>query len=292
MVAPAFALAFGRALPALYPGAAAVLFYGSSLRSGEREGVLDFYVLTQAPPGGLRGLASRLLWPDVGYREWDDGHGVLRAKVAAMTVAQFRRAATGDGLDTTIWTRFVQPSIAVWSDGPETSAAVEAALDDAAATASRFAAALGPHAGPAGAYWTALFRQTYATEFRIEPGGREQSILAADPAYYEAALRRGWRAAGIDFDDRQGVLTPRLSDGDRMRLLRAWRLRRRFGRPLGLARIAKAAFTFDGAARYAAWKIERHTGVTVPLTPWRERHPLLAAPAAAWRLWRARAARD
>ena len=31
-----------------------------------------------------------------------------------------------------------------------------------------------------------------------------------------------------------------------------------------------------------------HTGVPIELTPWRERHPLLAAPGVAWRYWRAR----
>ncbi|HZZ36995.1 MAG TPA: hypothetical protein VFE03_14830, partial [Caulobacteraceae bacterium] len=36
----------------------------------------------------------------------------------------------------------------------------------------------------------------------------------------------------------------------------------------------------DGAARYAAYKIERHTGIEIAVTPFRERHPFLAAPGA------------
>ena len=63
------------------------------------------------------------------------------------------------------------------------------------------------------------------------------------------------------------------------------------GKSLNVARLIKAAFTFEGAARYAAWKIERHTGVAVPLTPWREKHPVLAAPGVLWDLWRAQKAR-
>src|SRR3546814_19838018 len=58
------------------------------------------------------------------------------------------------------------------------------------------------------------------------------------------------------------------------------------GKPLNFARLLKAAFTFDGAARYALWKIERHTGLAIALTPWRERHPILAAPGVLWRVWR------
>ena len=48
--------------------------------------------------------------------------------------------------------------------------------------------------------------------------------------------------------------------------------------------------TFDGAADYAAWKLQRHTGITLEVTPFRARHPLLAAPGALFELWRKRRA--
>jgi hypothetical protein len=57
---------------------------------------------------------------------------------------------------------------------------------------------------------------------------------------------------------------------------------------LNVARLMKAAFTFQGASRYAAWKIERHTGVPVEVTPWRERHPILSAPAVLLKVWKNR----
>jgi hypothetical protein len=286
--APPMAVAFGLSLAAAFKTPAAVLFYGSALRTGDRDGVLDFYVLTHKPPKGLRGLASQLIWPDVGYREIVDEAGVLRAKVASMTLAQFRRAARGAGLDTTIWTRFVQPAALVWCDTPLTERGVIEAVADSAKTAARFAAALGPTEGPAAAYWASLFRETYAAEFRVERAGREKTILGADEARYEALLPRAWQAARIKFEAADGVLRPKLKPGERQRLRSAWRLRRALGRPLNIARLVKAAFTFEGAARYAAWKIERHTGLAVPVTPWRERHPILAAPGVLWRLWRAK----
>jgi hypothetical protein len=65
---------------------------------------------------------------------------------------------------------------------------------------------------------------------------------------------------------------------ERARILGWWKRRRRLGKPLNLLRLVKASTTFEGAARYAAWKIERHTGMPVKLTPFRERYPLLAAP--------------
>jgi hypothetical protein len=55
---------------------------------------------------------------------------------------------------------------------------------------------------------------------------------------------------------------------------------------LNLARLAKAAFTFSGGVDYIAWKIERHSGHKIEVTPFQRRHPLLAAGPALWRLWR------
>jgi hypothetical protein len=34
------------------------------------------------------------------------------------------------------------------------------------------------------------------------------------------------------------------------------------------------------------WKVKRHSGVVLPVTEWQRRHPLLAAPVLAWRLYR------
>jgi hypothetical protein len=79
-----------------------------------------------------------------------------------------------------------------------------------------------------------------------------------------------------------------MKSSERHALRRAWARRARLGKPYNLVRLLRASTTFDGAAKYAAWKIERHTGVPVGLTPWRERHPVLAAPGVLWRVWRAR----
>ncbi len=276
----AFAMALAQAR-----GAAALLFYGSALRTGDLDGVLDFYVLTRGPHRrGLRRLVESRLWPEVSYHEI----GGLRAKAATMPLDTFRAAAEGRRIDTTIWARFVQPSALVWSADARAAAEVEAAIAAAVVTATSIAAALGPDGGTPAAYWRALFRRTYAAELRVEPPGREGQILAAFPGRYEALLTLGWGAAGIDFVETDGELRPMMPAAERTRLRRAWALRGALGRPLNVARLAKATFTFEGAARYAAWKIERHTGVALPLTPWQERHPLLAAPGAAWRLWRRR----
>ncbi len=289
--APPHAVAFATALVEAFENPVAVLFYGSVLRTGDLDGVMDFYVLTDGPRRGWRGVLGRTLWPDVSYHEAEHEGRTLRAKVASMTLAQFALAARGREIDTTIWTRFVQPSALVWSSGAEVEPVVINAVAEAAHSAARFAAALGPAEGPSQAYWSALFQQTYKAEFRVERGGREQSILAFDAARYDLLLIRCWREQGLLDLLAPGSVQPNLTDEARARFARAWRVRRRLGKSLNVARLVKAAFTFEGAARYAAWKIERHTGIAVPLTPWREKHPVLAAPGVLWRLWRVQRAR-
>jgi hypothetical protein len=258
-----------------------VLFYGSNLRTGSLEGVLDFYVL-------LPGAPESGIWPRVSYHEWPREGAILRAKVATMTLAKFREAAAGELLDTTIWARFTQPSALAWSGDAAAKVEVRAALAAACTTAARLAAALGPASGPAEAYWTALFRATYRAEFRVEAPGRERDILAVNAAHFAGLLPLALEAAGIACDRQGDAIAPCMAPGQRREMLRWWNRRRRFGKALNLLRLFKATTTFEGAARYAAWKIERHTGVALKVTPWRERHPLLAAPGVLWQVWRER----
>ena len=270
-------------------GGVAVLFYGSVLRTGDLDGVLDFYVLTPRALGSpLRPLGLRWLWPDVSFHEIGLDGRTLRAKVATMPLATFARASRGDLLDTTIWARFVQPAALVWHADAAVRAPIVRAVADAAVTAARFAAALGPSSGTALDYWAALFRQTYRAELRVEAPGRERAILDVAPERYATLLPLAWQAGGIAFAREGGTLTPDIGAAERRRLLRSWASRARAGKPLNVARLVKAAFTFQGAARYGLWKVERHTGIALPLTPFRERHPVLAAPAVFWRVLRAR----
>ena len=262
-------------------GARAVLFYGSNLRTGSLDGVLDFYIL-------LPGTQEPAIWPTVSYHERPHDALTLRAKVATMRLATFARAASGELADTTIWARFVQPSALVWAADDAARSDVIAAIAAAATTAARLAAALGPDSGTAEDYWRALFRATYKAEFRVEKRGREDDILSVNAEHFAGLLPLAWQAAGIAPGETGTALSPTLSQGERTRILGWWARRRRLGKPLNLVRLVKASTTFDGAARYAAWKIERHTGMPVKLTPFRERYPLLAAPQVLWDLYRHR----
>lgn len=267
-------------------GGDAVLFYGSNLRRNDLEGLVDFYVIHRAPARGL----GAVIWPDVGYHEVTLGQTVVRAKVASLSLAQFRRATRGEGIDTTVWARFCQPARLLFSADPATARAVTEAVADAIATAARFALALGPEHGPAQDWWQALFRQTYRAELRVEPPARSDTILANDPAHFARMLPLAWASQGILLAGDEQDWHPEVPQAWRRRWQRAWALRRALGKPLNALRLVKAAFTFEGAARYALWKIERHSGLHLALTPWRERHPILAAPSVLLRLWQARRA--
>ncbi|MGN6377256.1 MAG: hypothetical protein ACTHMG_17105 [Sphingomonas sp.] len=265
----------------------AVLFYGSVLRTGDLDGLLDFYVLTEHQPGrGMRGLVSRALWPDISFEEVQIGGHRLRAKVATMPLDTFAAAAGGTFVDTTIWTRFVQPSALVWTADAGAAQRVIDAVAAAAITAARFAAVLGPVEGQPNDYWRALFRETYSAELRVERPGRENQILAYDPDRYARMLQLAWQADDIDFSERGGRVSPQIDLQRCHEITQTWLARRRLGKTLNAARLIKAAVLLDGAARYAVWKIQRHTGVAIPLTPWREHHPLLAAPGVLWKVWR------
>ena len=137
-----------------------------------------------------------------------------------------------------------------------------------------------------------MFRATYRAELRVEQPGRENSILAANAAHFQGLMPLAWSAGGTAYSAPGKHLRPLLSPAERAATLRWWGLRRRLGKPLNIVRLVRASGTFDGAAKYIAWKIERHTGLPVKLTPWRERHPLLAAPKMLFELSRARANRQ
>ncbi|MEO1047902.1 MAG: hypothetical protein AAFR32_00350 [Pseudomonadota bacterium] len=262
-------------------GALAVLFYGSNLRTASLEGVLDFYILLPGPSSD-----EPRIWPHVSYHERPHGDITLRAKVATMRLSTFAKAAGGELNDTTIWARFVQPCALVWQRDAESAKAVKTGIAGAAMTAAKLAVALGPKEGVAEDYWRALFRATYKAEFRVEKPGRENDILSVNAEHFDGLLPQALEAAGVDCEFDGVRLIPQLPSAERARILEWWKRRQRLGKPINFARLLKASATFEGAAKYAAWKIERHTGMEVAVTPFRERYPILAAPGVLWSLWR------
>ena len=156
---------------------------------------------------------------------------------------------------------------------------------------------LGPDQATAADYWRGLFALTYGTELRPESGSRGLAIHQEAAEWFDRGLPLALVAHGLPAEaDARGVLTPALPR-PRARRWRAerwqagWAVRRVLGKALNIARLVKAAFTFEGGADYLAWKIERHSGEALALSEWQRRHPILAAPALLRRLRRRGAVR-
>lgn len=272
------------------PATVAVLFYGSALRDEALDGVLDFYILLDDvrhwPGSALARWANRWLPPNVGYVEDAIEGRKVRAKFAVMSIAQFRVAISPRALDTTIWARFCQPCVCVFARDAIAYSTVSDAVSEAVITAARWTAALEPVWARPADFWRALFARTYRAELRVERSTRGDDLVTRDAARYEALLPLAWSAVGIPFERDDDLVAPQISIEERALAARHWSLRQRLGKVLNVLRLLKAACTFDGAADYAAWKVERHSGVKLELSPWQRRHPLLAAPGVYLRLRR------
>jgi hypothetical protein len=281
------ALALADAICARHGGIAAIVFYGSCLRqpaaAAPPDGIMDFYVVVDryrdVYRGRLLALANRILPPNVFHVATRWRGEQVRAKYAVISMAQFRRGLSRASFQTSFFARFAQPCRLVWARDPQARAAIGTALADAVIT---MVAAVAPLLEPgfdAEQLWLRGFRETYRAELRTEGAARARDLYESDRERYEVITPWALAAAGI--------ATGRTSSAyGRSSAQFGWVARRMLGKLLSVLRLSKSAFTFDGGADYILWKIERHTGVRLPVSPWQRRHPLLASPVFLWRLYR------
>jgi hypothetical protein len=240
--------------------AAAILAYGSCLRSvSTEESVIDLYVLTEREAdistNGLSRLLCRLVPPNVYYAEMLQEGRTLHCKYAVMTLAQFEERMKPKIANPYFWARFAQPAALVHASSDLCRNRVIAAVADAVTTMYSTALASALTGSAPADIWAQGFVETYRTELRPEGSERAREIVAANRSFYEDMARL------IGSADMPSV---------------SWPQRRFQGKALSVARLIKAAFTFEGGASYAAWKIERHSGSKITLSPWQQRHPVLA----------------
>jgi hypothetical protein len=280
------ALALADAIRTRHGAIAAMLFYGSCLRqpaaaAAPPDGILDFYVVVDryrdAYPGRLLALANRVLPPNVFHVATRWRGEPVRAKYAVISMAQFRRGLSRASLQTSLWARFAQPCRLVWARDEAARAAIGAALADAVITMVAAVAPLVERRFDAEQLWLRGFRETYRAELRTEGAARPRDLYDIDRARYDAITPWALAAAGFAADD--AAPHARLAEV-------RWAGRRVLGKTLSVLRLIKSAFTFDGGVDYILWKIERHSGVRLPVSPWQRRHPLLASPVFLWRLYR------
>ena len=253
-----------------HAGVLAILAYGSAFRdAAPADTLIDFYILTKDGSGVSSNLASRLgcrfVPPNVYYAECNVQGETSRAKYAVLPFYKFQSLVSRQTGNPYFWARFAQPCRIVWCLDATVKTEVIATLAKSLATA--FANAMGLSQNQTiQATWTKLFEQTYRTELRPESTSRATQIFSANQDYFETVSRL-------------------LAETTPVHANWTWRVFQ--GKCLSVARLIKAAFTFQGGADYIAWKIKRHSGVAIEVKDWHRRHPLLAAlvlmPQLLWR---------
>ena len=267
------------ALRARFGGAfVAALFYGSCRQRATTEGIVDLHVLVddlRAALGPWGAWLCRLLPPNVVYleasaRDAGGGGDTVRAKVAVLSLRQFRRGCSRAAFHSYFWGRYAQPLTIVGARDPEPL--IEGLVDAVETLACRAWPRLGAPTDPI-AYWTGALRLSYRAELRPEGSDRPAVLVAAYPDYF--------RATG------EAVLAThggRAGHGARARL--DWAMRSAWGKLLSLLRLLKGLATFEGGLDYVAWKLERHTGRRIEIPPRVRRHPWLFVWPLVWRHWR------
>jgi hypothetical protein len=270
-----------------------VMLYGSCLHSAISldEGIVDLYVIVDSyyKAYSKRYLANLNAWlaPNVFYLEVPHQGKTLRAKYAVISTKDFEQGARY-WFHPYIWARFAQPSRLLYCRDDSVRERMYAALAHSVVTFLKS----GVPALEAGILdveeiWTRCLTLTYASELRAEKETRARHLAQAN---LDALTRLTEVAAPMlpDMLEKQdnGKYRCLTTPETQKQALWRWHLRRWQGRILSILRLSKATLTFRNSVEYAAWKIERHTGVRVEMTPMLRRHPILWGLTVAWQLLR------
>jgi hypothetical protein len=259
----------------------AVLLYGSCLREQNVEGkIVDLYLLADSYAAlhrrAISRLMNRLLPPNVYYIEERFEGRPIAAKYAILTLEQLEGLVLPGTLQPYFWARFAQPTVILWTADEAVRRRVQQALGEAVRTLVYATLPLMAPGWTAGALWQRAFTETYRSELRAERGDHAERLYRASATRYERATEVLCETPGLA-----------VPETEHERAQSRWRRRRLVGKLLSVLRLSKAAFTFEDGATYLVWKIRRHSGVELNLTPWQRRHPILASSVLAWRLYRA-----
>lgn len=271
----------------------AIIAYGSCIRDTDpTDGLLDIYVLVSAYRSAYRRRwlrwANRLLPPNVFYERVSLDQTTVRVKYAVISLRDFD-GGLRSGFLPYLWGRFAQPVRLLWSRDETVRQRVLGGLE--AAIQRLLGATIPLFEAPVSAerLWERALALSYATELRPEDPGRARLIVDQDVDLYRRLARAvlsGTRSE--QSGERDAVYRPPRNGTGRRTAKAAWFARRWLGRPCAVLRLVKASLTFQGGVDYAAWKIERHTGSPVLVTPRLRRHPLIFGWGLLWRLVRQR----
>ncbi|MDR4495292.1 MAG: hypothetical protein AB7P17_13290 [Nitrospirales bacterium] len=272
-----------------------ILFYGSCLRAhSDQESLVDCYVLVEnyslAFSSTLLAFANWLLPPNVFFLSVPFDNRIIRIKYAVLSLSDFERSVTPQWFHSYFWARFAQPTVLMMATNPEVKGKVFHGLAQAVQTFLEKILPRMTQPFTAEELWEMGLMLTYGAELRSEPKGRVRILWAHAREHYEqvtrAVLIDRSSVIRMNQDNGQTRYTPLFSARARWVNRAGWGIRRIQGKLLSILRLVKAAFTFQGGADYLVWKIERHSGVKIELTPAQRRHPIWTGLTTFWRLYR------
>ena len=272
-----------------------ILLYGSCLRAGtDHNGLVDCYVLVDRYAAIYSSTWLALLngWlpPNVFYGEVDvDGHKV-RMKYAVLSLEDFERSVAAQWFHSYFWGRFAQPTAVMACPSQGIRERIVSGLGRAVLTFLGNVVPQMPQSFSAQDVWSNGLTLSYSAELRAESKGRITTLWGSNQAYYEQVAHAAFSAyfpkIRVIQNDDLTMYEMEYSRWDHTKNHIGWIVRKVQGKFLSILRLMKAAFTFQGGADYLIWKIERHSGVKIELTPAQRRHPIWAGLTTFWRLYR------
>jgi hypothetical protein len=268
-----------------------VLFYGSCLRSGNpAEGIVDLYAIVDsyahAHSSTFLRLANTWLPPNVFMLQacMPDGQ-VLQTKCAVLSLDDFDQG-TGLWFQSYLWGRFAQPSRLVYCRDEVTRQRIYHALAQAVLRLAEQTLPCLPERFDSETFWQTALALSYGTELRPEAASRPTQLVHNDKSYYrQMTLAIAAVLPGLEqIDPAADEYTHALSEQTCQQSSKRWKVRRCQGRLLNVARLMKSVFTFENGVDYIAWKVERHTGQAIEVTPRLRRFPLIFGWPLLWRL--------
>jgi hypothetical protein len=276
----------------------AVLFYGSCLRHGDAwDGLVDLYVVVDNyrsayPTSKLLQFLNKRLPPNVFYLETPFQGRTLRAKYAVLSLQDLQHGVSMQWFHSYIWGRFAQPTALIYTRDATIAKQVFTALAQAVVTLITRALPCLPSSFSAVELWRAALALSYSAELRAEPPERAAQLVEPYGDYYEQVTEAALMAipypihktANANPAHYESDIAPRVRRSSHW----AWKLRRLQGKGLSLLRLIKSLLTFQGGVDYIVWKLERHSGTPITVTPRIRRYPLLFGWKLLWQLYRRR----
>jgi hypothetical protein len=288
--------AVGDALSKKYgPSALGVLLYGSCLRAGtDHDSLVDCYVLVDHYASVYQkvwlALFNRWLPPNVFYWEVPVEERVVRVKYAVLSLEDFERSVSPEWFHSYFWARFAQPTVLLVSSSQTVRRRILNGLGMAVLTFLRTSLPRVSGRFTARELWSVGLSLSYGAEFRAESTGRADTLWRNDCEYYEqlthAVFSSHFPNVQVVPQQEGRAYVFEETGWERFSNRMGWILRRWQGKILSVLRLMKGAFTFQGGMDYLLWKIERHSGVKIQLTPAQRRHPILTGLRIFWRLYR------